>query len=184
MSVFRYFSYGSNMLTERLQARCPSARFLERAKATGYKLKFSKFSKKDGSGKAMPFATQQSDAFIQGVLFEISVDELRALDRAEGCGYGYDRIENFSVYLGEEAKHVEVTTYVANADYIDPGLQPFDWYLALVLAGAQQHEFPAKYVRTIRSVVRIKDPKLERKGRVDALEAFEKAGIDDFNSLF
>ncbi|MCP4937431.1 MAG: gamma-glutamylcyclotransferase [bacterium] len=184
MTEFKYFSYGSNLLSERLQARCPSAKLLGVAKVAGYQLEFSKLSKKDGSGKAMPFATQRPNAIIHGALFEISKDQLRALDRAEGCGYGYDRIEDFSIYLGDDAEHVEATTYLANADFIDPCLQPFDWYLALVIAGAQQHDFPAEYINAIRRVNRVKDTRLERKGRADALEAFEKAGIGDFNSLF
>ena len=49
--TFLYFSYGSNMLTERLRARCPSANCIGIATATGYALEFSK-SSVDGSGKA------------------------------------------------------------------------------------------------------------------------------------
>ncbi len=180
MTVFRYFSYGSNMLVERLLARCPSAKLLGVAKARGYELKFSKKSK-DGSGKAMPFATKQAGAVIHGVLFDISKDELKALDRAKRCGYGYDRTPDFSVYLIDEAAPVEVTTYVANAGYIYPGLQPFDWYLALVIAGAQQHDFPTKYIKSLRAVPHFPDKDLKR--TADALGIIQKAGFSCFDKL-
>ncbi len=181
-NTFKYFSYGSNMLAERLQARCPSAKLLGTGQAQGYEISFSKQSK-DGSGKAMPLATEQAGALLPGVLFEISKEDLKGLDKAEGCGFGYDRIGNFSVYFGAEAEPVEVTTYVANAEYVYPGLQPFDWYLALVIAGAQQHDFSADYIDALRGVARLKDPRLERPVRVTALQAFAKAGIDDFYRL-
>ncbi len=181
MTVFRYFSYGSNMLVERLQARCPSAKLLGVAKVPGYELKFSKKSK-DGSGKAMPFATRRSGAVIHGVLFDISKDQLKALDRAEGCGYGYDRTPDFSVHFGDEAAPVEVTTYVANTEYVYPGLQPFDWYLALVIAGAQQHNFTAEYIDNLRAVSYL--PDTDQKRTSDALQIINKAGYSGFEELF
>lgn len=53
----KYFAYGSNMLTERLRARCPSAHPIGTGIAMGFRLNFSKRGE-DGSGKAM--LTKQS----------------------------------------------------------------------------------------------------------------------------
>lgn len=49
MASVQYFAYGSNMLTERLQARCNSAIVRCVASADEYRLGFSKKSQ-DGSG--------------------------------------------------------------------------------------------------------------------------------------
>ena len=38
------------------------------------------------------------------------------------------------------------------ASHIDPGLRPFDWYKALVAAGARRHGFPQPYRDAIESV--------------------------------
>ena len=171
------------MLVERLQARCPSAKLLGVGEARGYELKFSKKSK-DGSGKAMPFETGQSNTSIHGVLFEIAKADLGELDKAEGKGYGYDRVNDFTVVMGEQATARDVTTYIANADYIDTGLQPFDWYLALVLAGAHQQALPAEYIETLRKVTCVRETKLKRPTRMDALKALRAAGVDDVHKLF
>ena len=74
MTKFTYFAYGSNMLLERLRKRCKSARFLGVAVVHGYKLVFSKKSKKDGSGKATIAKTANDDAAVYGALFEINLN--------------------------------------------------------------------------------------------------------------
>ena len=129
--TFLYFAYGSNMLTERLCAdkRCVSARALGVAYADGHKLEFSKLSK-DGSGKGALVRSEGARAY--GVLFEIDDGDLRALDREEGRGYGYERKEDFVVRFADTAELVTAKTYLATRH--DPSLRPFDWYLALIVA--------------------------------------------------
>lgn len=90
MSKILYFTYGSNMLDARLQARCPSARAIGAARLRGWTLRFDKRSK-DGSGKATIEASTDPDAMVHGVLYEIEEHELDDLDRFEGHGKGYDR---------------------------------------------------------------------------------------------
>ena len=96
--TFCYFAYGSNMLTEWLQARsrCPSARPIGCAIADGWGIEFSKPSK-DSSGKAT--LSKKNGCQTAGVLFEIQEDERDRLDRVEGYPYGYDRCDVFSVRL-------------------------------------------------------------------------------------
>ena len=84
MTLVRYFAYGSNMLTARLQARCPSARPLGRATARGRRLAFHKRSDVDGSGKC-DLVPADDGALVVGVVFDLAADELPALDRAEGA---------------------------------------------------------------------------------------------------
>ena len=141
MKKLIYFAYGSNLLTERLRARCPSAQPVGIAVAPGYRLIFSKQSV-DKSGKATLEKTVKPEQKAYGVLFKIETDDHLALDRAEGKGNGYDRIENFSVTSLHDTIQAEVMTYLASADAIDPMLKPFDWYKDLVIGGAVQHKLP------------------------------------------
>ncbi len=136
----RYFAYGSNLLTARVRARCPSAQPLGQASARGFRLEFSKPGV-DGSGKATLAVAAQS--FVQGVLYDIDPKDLPRLDRAEG---GYDRIDDFVIDMG--GTQTSVVTYLARAPNIE--LVPYDWYLALVVAGAREHQLNANHIGWLR----------------------------------
>lgn len=73
MASVPYFAYGSNMLTERLQARCKSAKVRCVGSADGYRLAFSKKSQ-DGSGKATIRPDEASGVY--GIVFDIDETEL------------------------------------------------------------------------------------------------------------
>src|SRR5580700_1565214 len=93
MDTFKYFAYGSNMLTERLHERCKSAKAIGVAVAFGHRLEFSKRSR-DDSGKATIVRSNKSEEHVFGVVFEVVISERAALDKAEGVGTGYERIDN------------------------------------------------------------------------------------------
>ena len=180
MTIF-YFAYGSNMLIERLRAadRCPGAITLGRAFAIDVAIEFTKRSKVDGSGKATlgEAAGQQTP----GALFEIPTAQLRALDRAEGAGMGYDRCNTFPVQRSGSHEIVQAVTYLATSP--KPNLKPYDWYLALVIAGAHQHRLGEEYLAALRRVPYIQDVHISRKTRSDAKEALTAAGFADFRKL-
>ena len=114
MEHFTYFAYGSNMLSERLRRRCPSAKAIGVAVASGYILKFSKRSI-DKSGKATLVVSTNPKRQVFGELFEIENGDLRELDKAEGKGKGYNRCDEFSVTVAPDWKQARVTTYIASA---------------------------------------------------------------------
>jgi gamma-glutamylcyclotransferase len=155
------------MLLERLQHRCPSAQTAGAAIAHGYEIEFSKISN-DTSGKATLNNTNASKEGAYGVLFTLQRDDLAKLDQAEGLGFGYDRIDDFIVKRLVDDELVKAKTYLAPPTYLDGGLIPFDWYLGLVVAGAEQNGLPDCYVRDLRAVSSIIDPQLDRKSRVEA----------------
>jgi gamma-glutamylcyclotransferase len=172
--AFLYFAYGSNMLTEWLHRRCPSARPLDNAIARGFSLSFSKRSR-DGSGKAMLVKTGESGQAVYGVLFEISRSEQTKLDEAEGTGRGYDRDDAFIVSRLADGKEVTASTYRASPQGCNERLVPFDWYRALVLAGALQHGLPDRYVAELRRRVVRPDPEPLRASRLEALRVLRCA---------
>jgi gamma-glutamylcyclotransferase len=150
MTPIPYFAYGSNMLSQRLQGRCNSAHFHSLASVPGYQVAFSKRST-DESGKATLVKTTAENARAYGVVFHLSNEQLGTLDTFEGVGKGYSRQDDFRVEVGSNAEPLTVSTYIGMDDHFDPELQPYDWYLDLVVAGAEQNGLPDDYVAALRA---------------------------------
>ena len=141
----KYFAYGSNMSTKRLQARAPSSRPFAMARLDGYTLKFHKRSI-DGSGKCNIVRTGDPEHHVFGVLFDIAESEKPSLDRAEGSGRGYTPV-NIHVQSGSE--QIAAFAYIAMRDWIDDTLLPYAEYLAFIVEGAREHRLPEPYIRTL-----------------------------------
>ena len=178
MHTFHYFAYGSNLLSSRLLARCASARVVGVARAPGWAVSFTKPGA-DGSGKA---GLLQADASSHpGVVYEIARSELPALDRFEGVGHGYSRLDDFPARL-QDGSALAVTTYMPMLH--DETLTPFDWYLALCIAGAREHGLGDEVIEQFLAQPCQPDPDLAREGRQLALQALAAAGHDDWQRLF
>lgn len=180
MPSFLYFAYGSNMLTERLAARCPSAWAICIGRLSPcYDLVFCKRSV-DGSGKAGVIERPDSTSGAQtyGVIFELSGSDRDALDRYEGDGYA--RHDAVSVNTGSGGSLV-CTSYIAQSDALEPQLKPYDWYLAVVIAGAKQHKLPDAYIEALQAVPSQPDPNRDRKTRLEVLDILQE--IDRQNRL-
>lgn len=137
MSLFPYFAYGSNLLTGRLADRCPSARYHAVACVEDLAIEFSKEGREDGSGKATLVPSHGHRLY--GVVYEVELGELEILNRIES---GYDLKHDFKVSRPDTGTPLTVKTYIAPEQGRKPGLKPFDWYLALIVAGAIEHGFP------------------------------------------
>jgi gamma-glutamylcyclotransferase len=143
---FITFAYGSNMLTARLRARCPSVQSRGVAELPGYELRWHKRSR-DGSGKCDIVKSRALGASVLGVLFQIASDDKASLDEAEGLGNGYAEIEASVVYDGAQ---IAVKAYKATD--VDGALTPYSWYRALVIAGAKEHGLPADYIARLEAI--------------------------------
>ena len=172
MTAFLYFAYRSNMLTERLQKRCPGATAIGMAVANNYCLRFSKRST-DSSGKATLVASPGEK--VHGILFRIFDIERDSLDKAEDYPNGYSRNDGFQVTRDSNSSLVDATTYLATK--IEPNLLPYDWYRALVLAGAIQHGLPDSHIETLCKTAWKSDANACRPSRLAALHVLESAGF-------
>jgi gamma-glutamylcyclotransferase len=172
MTSIQYFAYGSNMLTERLRARCKSATVRCAAAINGYRLAFSKNSQ-DGSGKATIYPCQEEGCRVYGMVFDLDESDLPTLDRFEGTGRGYDRVEGLRAQAYGTDRPFDVITYIAGPGYTNKNLKPYDWYLRLVAAGARQHTLPSDYVAAIEAVPSVNDPETDRPSRQEALKLLE-----------
>ena len=146
------------MLAARLRARCASARVIGLGMAPGFVIAFDKIGQ-DGSGKA---TLVSGEGAVPGVLFDLAEADLAVLDQIEGLGRGYDRVM-LDVH-GQAAM-----AYIAPPAFRDPSMRPFDWYLALVLAGAHQAGLPAEWIARLAAERAIPDPDPDRPRRIEAL---------------
>jgi gamma-glutamylcyclotransferase len=149
MEPIHYFAYGSNMLRERLIAR--KVVLLgsgQPACAVGYKLLFNKKSD-DGSAKANIVA--EPNAKCWGVIFSVDANSLTDLDNAEGAP-GHYRRANIPVKVADAEQ--TAMTYLAQSNKIlTVPDHPYDWYLALILAGAKSHaDMPAEWISNLQKV--------------------------------
>jgi gamma-glutamylcyclotransferase (GGCT)/AIG2-like uncharacterized protein YtfP len=118
------FAYGMNTNQQEMSARCPSAVSLGHARLIDYQFRFATHAD----------VIKCNNSYVDGVLWEISSDNLQALDVLEGYPYYYTRKPRRVAY---QNRVVMAETY-----YMLPGnLQalPTSSYFNLVEQGYQQH---------------------------------------------
>lgn len=167
MEELIYFAYGSNMSSARLRARVRTARSLGMGSLAGHRLEFHMHSRNDGSAKCDAFLTGRPEDVLHGVLFGLASDELPVLDRYEGLGQAYERVE-VEVARADGAR-VLAQTY--RALVAEPGSLPYDWYKAHVVNGAREHALPADYVARLEAVPEVVDRDAARRARELAIYA-------------
>lgn len=169
MAMLLYFAYGSNMLRERLVARVSTARAVAVGVVRDYRLDFAKVSK-DESGKGDIVSSIGGE--VWGVLYEFDASQKADLDKHEGPHY-LAREVVVSTTEGDQA----AWAYTAQPHRRDPSKVPYDWYLALVVAGARQGRLPAAYIQTLENTLFSADADECRTERTKALSALEEAGL-------
>ncbi len=156
LATFYNFAYGSNMSSTRLRARVPSARVIGHGVLRDHQLVWQKISI-DGSGKCDVIASDAADAAVHGVVYAIDQSEKATLDKTEGLGNGYD--ERQVVVEVDGAPLVAMMYYATRTN---PGLKPYSWYKAHVLAGAREHNLPPAYISVLEAVEAPQDPDARR----------------------
>lgn len=171
MTDLLYFAYGSNMLRQRLDVRCPHLRLVDVATLADYRLTFDQYSPADDSGKGGIEAAPGH--VVHGVLWLLPRADLPTLDRAEARGRGYERVRR--TVTDDDGRSFDVMTYLP----LDrrSSLKPWDWYLNLVIAGAEQHRLPNEYVARLKQVPYKVDDVPDRAARRIGLDALERARL-------
>jgi len=154
------------MLEQRLRSRAPSAAFVSIGILRGYRLHFNKLGQ-DDSGKGNIERSAGLRDLVYGVIFTVDDADVPNLDEAEDMSRGgYSRS---TVQVEVDGTESVVESYFANSRFIDNSLRPFDWYAAMVVAGALQHGIPAEYCAALASVPTMIDPQGERRQRALAI---------------
>ncbi len=142
-----YFAYGSNLDQEQMRERCPDSKLVGKAVLKNYKLDFDIFSSKRGGGCADIIPS--SDDEVWGLLYELTEQDMKKLDAAEGVDGGHYRRIVVTVEDNSE-RILEVQTYEA----VDkkPFIKPTRAYLAMIKTGARQFNFPESYRKELERV--------------------------------
>lgn len=139
-----YFGYGSNMNSRVFQGRrAMRPTKIERAVLKDYRLVFNQ----PGVPWLEPsFANIEPAAgeYIEGVLYEITEDEMHRLDLSEGGG-AYDVVT--SIVEGEVSGSVEAHTFMTHA--VADGLLPSHRYMRLLIDGARERGLSAEWVQKL-----------------------------------
>ncbi len=160
------FSYGSNMLFQRIFERVNTVEVVGTYVLQGYRLRFNKKSI-DGSTKANIQATDDAGDAVCGVLHRLSLSQKPILDQYEALGQGYD-LQHFLMTTSGGGQ-LRIHYYVATEpQYLTVG-QPYRWYLNFVIAGAMENGFPNPYINELKAITPMTDKNQIRKHQNDAV---------------
>jgi gamma-glutamylcyclotransferase len=153
----KYFAYGSNMSIHRIKNRVFNSTFIGIYYLKGYDLRFHKIGQ-DRSAKCDSFETGADSDCVEGVVFEIDANDVSLLDKIEGVGNGYEKVDVNVVEFDNE----EITAFMYVATSISVSLFPYTWYKKHVLEGAKSAGLSLSYINKIERVHSIKDPDEDR----------------------
>lgn len=139
---YTYFAYGSNMLTERITERLGKVQIVGLGILRNHQLVFNRMGSYLPGGVAS--VVTRSNSIVLGVIWKIGADQLSVLDKIEDPS-AYCR-ETIKVDL-ETGASLECVTYVSLPQGYCP---PSEEYLSYLVQGAEEHNFPDKYVRNLK----------------------------------
>jgi len=145
----KYFAYGSNMTTSRLENRVGGVVDLGVFVLDDYDFNFNQIAD-DGSGYATIAA--KKGAIVEGVLYELSNEQMKVLDRYEGTSTrDYERIK---VKIHNTKDMINAITYIACKESVKERLKPRKDYLSFLIKGGQEptHRLSEKYIKFLKSL--------------------------------
>src|SRR5262245_54505906 len=150
-----YFAYGSNMHSAQMKQRCPSAKFVCRAKLPSHRLAFTLKSVERDCGVADVLYDDRRD--VWGVVYELPEIEVKDLDKDESFLPGrpdeqnaYTR-ENHYVWPDGDIERALLVALYRGHPQLDPPL-PSHEYKQLIVEGARHWHLPAEYIRELESI--------------------------------
>jgi hypothetical protein len=140
-----YFAYGSNMGAGVMARLCPNSTFVATARLPDYRLAFTRRSVRTGTGVAD--VVPEPGAETWGVLYELDPADRAALDRKEGLGWAYERL---NVVVETAAGSAPAATYSVIAK--EPAeVPPSPAYAAALCAAARERGLPARYLAALEA---------------------------------
>ena len=138
-----------------MKERCPSAKFVCRAKLPLHRLAFTRMSVRRGCGVADILRDETND--VWGVVYELWESELENLDKDEEFRPGrpddrndYTR-ENHYVWREGDAKRLLLVSLYRGHPQPNPPLPDCD-YKSLIVQGARHWQLPSQYIQELESI--------------------------------
>jgi hypothetical protein len=135
-----YFAYGSNMDVAAMAARCPKSRPVGLARLARHRF----FIMEPGFASVV----RDARANVHGVLWDLSLADVPALDRYEEVGRRLYK-KTIQPVLRGAAGSVGALVYIGGAGESEP--QPL--YLEGVIAAARRWSLPEPYIRYLESLL-------------------------------
>lgn len=157
-----YFAYGANVHPGWLRRRVPEAKLIGAGLLPGYKLAFRKRGR-DGAARSDACPSAEPGAVLPGALYALPAGALARLGAA-GAGYHAEQ-----VVVDTASGPREAVTWRADPAELDAGLRPWDWYVALIRAGAVMLGLPEAHLRWLERAQVAADPDRERAARARAV---------------
>ena len=145
-----YFAYGANMIQSAMAQRCPKSRPLGLARLA----KHRSFIMSSG------YLSVRRDPGmdVHGVLFDLALSDVAALDRYEEIGRGlYTKV--VQPVLRKNAAAASALVYVGRDE--NAGIAHPD-YMAGVLAAARDWELPPHYIAHLATFANVKEARAPR----------------------
>jgi gamma-glutamylcyclotransferase (GGCT)/AIG2-like uncharacterized protein YtfP len=139
-----YFAYGSNMNPNQMYERIGREITPKLALLKNYELIFPRKSIIQKGGVAS--IIEKMGEVVYGVIYELNDNEMEKLDKYEGKGYAYDRI-NINVLKDNE--EISCETYIAKkeGDFL-----PSEEYLKKIITGAKINNLPSEYLEKLEKI--------------------------------
>jgi len=135
-----YFAYGSNMNSAQMADRCHGSRFIEKVFLKDFKFVYDGYSKKRNG--AVGNIIEHKGDVVWGCLFEITEDDLKALDEYEGYhSNSYDRKE-FKVQNEKGNTYFAISYFRIGKEIGKPSQE----YRQIVVQGARNCGLPRFYI--------------------------------------
>lgn len=129
-----YFAYGSNINLEQMAHRCPDAQIVGPVTLENYELRFR------GSGFAT--VTPKNGSVVHGLLWKLTPESERALDRYEGYPRHYTK-EQVSVRTADGAA-VSVMAYIMAEPMCRQSALPSPYYYRAIQQGFEANGLPVE----------------------------------------
>ena len=129
--MINYFTYGSNMSVSRIIKRGINPYSGNTGILNGWELKFNK--KASAGDWAFANIMKNKESSVEGIVFEITEEELNLLDKFEGAPNHYKREK---VNVLSKGELVECITYIAQSKHIKEGLLPTEEYIGFLISGS------------------------------------------------
>ncbi len=100
-----YFAYGSNIHLSQMARRCPSSTFIGKAILPGFRWQINT--------RGVANVVESSDHVVEGLLYDVSCQDERVLDRSEGVSKGFYQKQFLSVDFESHKYAPYKTAYVA-----------------------------------------------------------------------
>jgi len=142
MNSLIYFAYGSNMIKKQMKSRCPGSELMGIAVLAGYRFMIN--------SRGVATIVEDPVLSVHGMLWRISEENERALDRYEGVANGVYVKKNVAVMpTTEHAEPLRAMAYIASDSR--PGTARGGYLLGIIDA-AERYAYPEKYVLELKKL--------------------------------